>query len=68
MLPSPSEAYSNVNDEQQEILARRVLEEIATVGTGADVPLDEYMYVQRAGTSTCTMFVPVFLRKGDKKI
>lgn len=32
-------------DEHQEILARRVLEEIATVGTGADVPLDEYIKI-----------------------
>lgn len=45
LLPAPSEAFSNVNDEQQEILARRVLEEIATVGTGADVPLDEYIKI-----------------------
>ena len=29
----------------QEILARRVLEEIATVGMGIDVPLDEYIKI-----------------------
>eukprot|EP01012_Entosiphon_sulcatum_P007676 TRINITY_DN1396_c0_g1_i4.p2 TRINITY_DN1396_c0_g1~~TRINITY_DN1396_c0_g1_i4.p2 ORF type:complete len:317 (+),score=67.61 TRINITY_DN1396_c0_g1_i4:1211-2161(+) len=42
---APSEAFQRVNQEQQEILARRVLEEIATVGTAADVPLDEYIKI-----------------------
>mmetsp|Transcript_56888 Transcript_56888/g.101527 ORF Transcript_56888/g.101527 Transcript_56888/m.101527 type:complete len:330 (-) Transcript_56888:1712-2701(-) len=60
MLPSPSEAYSNVNDEQQEILARRVLEEIATVGTGADVPLDEYIKILAEYRRCCE-------RKGNYK-
>lgn len=39
-----SHVDQNVSDEHQELLARKVLEEMATVGTGADVPLDEYMY------------------------
>lgn len=41
----PSEAFLQVAEEQQEVLARRVLEEIATVGTAADVPLDEYIKI-----------------------
>lgn len=32
-------------DQQLETMARRVLEEIATVGTGADVQLDEYIRI-----------------------
>ena len=44
-MMSPSEAFANHPDEQQEVLARRVLEEIATMGTVADVPLDEYIRI-----------------------
>jgi|EP00670_Eutreptiella_braarudii_P004466 hypothetical protein len=44
-MSGPADAFANVNNEQQEILARRVLEEIATVGMGIDVPLDEYIKI-----------------------
>ena len=35
----------NATDEQVEATARRVLEEIAAVGTGTEVQLDEYIAV-----------------------
>eukprot|EP01004_Peranema_trichophorum_P005133 NODE_4005_length_1245_cov_46.010695_g3517_i0.p1 GENE.NODE_4005_length_1245_cov_46.010695_g3517_i0~~NODE_4005_length_1245_cov_46.010695_g3517_i0.p1 ORF type:complete len:338 (+),score=73.56 NODE_4005_length_1245_cov_46.010695_g3517_i0:72-1085(+) len=60
ILPPPSEAFSAINDEQQQILARRVLEEIATVGTGADVPLDEYIKILAEYRKSCE-------RKGSYK-
>jgi hypothetical protein len=44
--------YRNADD-QQEIMARRVLEEIAMVGTNADVPLDEYIKVLAEYRRTC---------------
>eukprot|EP01006_Ploeotia_vitrea_P017603 TRINITY_DN48817_c0_g1_i1.p1 TRINITY_DN48817_c0_g1~~TRINITY_DN48817_c0_g1_i1.p1 ORF type:complete len:349 (-),score=53.79 TRINITY_DN48817_c0_g1_i1:476-1522(-) len=59
LLP-PADAFTHVNDEQQEILARRVLEEIATVGTGADVPLDEYIKILAEYRRLCE-------RKGNYK-
>ena len=49
-------------EEHQEILARRVLQEIATVGTGADVPLDEYMYAcnfECLRDSACSIFLGI---------
>ncbi len=35
----------SLEDQRQEALARQVLEEIATMGTSPEVPLDEYMKV-----------------------
>ena len=40
-------------DNQLELMARRVLEEIATVGTGADVQLDEYIRVLAEYRNEC---------------
>lgn len=40
-------------DNQLDIMARRVLEEIATVGTGADVQLDEYIQVLAQYRASC---------------
>ena len=43
----------NSQQEQLDIMARRVLEEIATVGTGADVELDEYIRVLAEYRTAC---------------
>jgi len=46
--------------EQQELLARKVLEEIASIGTGDDAPLDEYIKILADYRRACE-------RKGNYK-
>eukprot|EP01062_Namystynia_karyoxenos_P070796 TRINITY_DN66191_c0_g1_i1.p1 TRINITY_DN66191_c0_g1~~TRINITY_DN66191_c0_g1_i1.p1 ORF type:complete len:367 (+),score=159.88 TRINITY_DN66191_c0_g1_i1:90-1190(+) len=42
-----------MDDDQIELMARRVLEEIAAVGTGSEVPLDEYIKILAEYRRSC---------------
>ena len=55
---SPTRSHNAVQleeSQQLELMARRVLEEIATVGTGADVQLDEYIRILAEYRRDCEM-------------
>eukprot|EP00672_Neobodo_designis_P023320 CAMPEP_0174849960 /NCGR_PEP_ID=MMETSP1114-20130205/18440_1 /TAXON_ID=312471 /ORGANISM="Neobodo designis, Strain CCAP 1951/1" /LENGTH=346 /DNA_ID=CAMNT_0016084381 /DNA_START=141 /DNA_END=1181 /DNA_ORIENTATION=+ len=45
----------NDQDSQLDVMARRVLEEIATVGTGAEMPLDEYIRILAEYRHACEL-------------
>jgi hypothetical protein len=49
----PGAGSSSSEESQLDRMARRVLEEIATSGTGADVQLDEYIHVLSAYRLSC---------------
>ena len=51
--PIQSQAAPPPQETQLDVMARRVLEEIATVGTGADMPLDEYIRILAEYRAAC---------------
>lgn len=53
MPPRAAPADPTGDDEQVELMARRVLEEIAAVGTGSEVPLDEYIKILAEYRRSC---------------
>ena len=51
--PPQPQQQSSSGDTQLDVMARRVLEEIATVGTGADVQLEEYIRILSEYRQAC---------------